>query len=110
MKRRESRFIEYLLILQNGSGSLEHSKESRKGLSSGKEMEIGKRNSLIYQDYPKRCINIPMDRRRHSRESGNPERHPGFRVKPGMTDAQDPKSDIRPAFAMAPGVGEGQRL
>ena len=29
-----------------------------------------------------------MDQIRHSRESGNPERNPGFRVKPGMTDAE----------------------
>jgi hypothetical protein len=25
---------------------------------------------------------------RHSRESGNPEGNPGFRVKPGMTDVE----------------------
>jgi hypothetical protein len=25
---------------------------------------------------------------RHSRESGNPAREPGFRVKPGMTEAK----------------------
>ncbi len=37
---------------------------------------------------PKRCINICIDEVRHSREGGNPERNPGFRVKPGMTDAE----------------------
>jgi hypothetical protein len=29
-----------------------------------------------------------MDQVGHSRESGNPEKNPGFRVKPGMTDAE----------------------
>jgi hypothetical protein len=37
---------------------------------------------------PKRCINIPINQGCHSREGGNPDRNPGFRVKPGMTDVE----------------------
>jgi hypothetical protein len=37
---------------------------------------------------PKRCINIPINQGCHSREGGNLDRNPGFRVKPGMTDVE----------------------
>jgi hypothetical protein len=41
-----------------------------------------------YMNIPKRCINIPINQGCHSREGGNPDRNPGFRVKPGMTNVE----------------------
>ena len=40
------------------------------------------------QNSPKSCINIRINQGCHSREGGNPDRNPGFRVKPGMTDVE----------------------
>ena len=45
-------------------------------------------NIIKLKNIAKRCINIRINHSCHSRESGNPDRNPGFRVKPEMTDVE----------------------